>query len=734
MLRSRPYLLVLLLFVLSLMVMSVVLRRPIEDLRNFVFDSLQRTSPLVPEPDGPVRIVDIDEASLTSLGQWPWPRHMMADLVSRLQKAGAAAIVFDIVFSEADRTSPENMLRVIPDEALRERLRADIGSYVSHDQQFAKQIADSNVVLALALTEDGTKAMPEAKAGFATAGDSAEQFVPTFSSGIAPLLILLEAAKGIGATNWLPDRDQVIRSVPLLLKTKNGLMPSLFLESLRVAQGAGTFVVRTSNASGQTAFGANTGINAVKTGNLEIPTGSRGEVRVRFSYTQKGRYHSAASVLAGTFDPSTIQGRIVLVGTSAIGLSDLRATPLEAALPGVEVHAQIIEHILSGKSFYRPDWMIGVEWLLALFLGVGLWIVLPMTSVFASALIGAIIASIMVAASFWLFVKIGLHMDPAFPAIAGLVAYLLSSATLWQVERSTRSQLRQAFGKFLAPAVIDQLVENPQRLVLGGETRDMTILFSDLRNFTGISEGLDAQQLTAFMNAYLTPMTDIILDRSGTVDKYIGDAIVAFWNAPLDDAKHPLNAVLAALDMRSALANINNRRVKKELGAPDAGMLQFGVGINTGPCSVGNMGSTRRFDYSALGDTVNLASRIEGLSKLFGVDILGSQAVVELTRDFAWLKVGDVRVKGKKQATTLYLLCGNEAYAKSEIFLAWQQKHDRMFADFYDGNFAAAMMLCQKLEETAPALKLGLYSSISLRLSKASRGGHKEHFDPVLVF
>jgi adenylate cyclase len=729
MFRSKSYLLILLLFLMCLLTLGVAFQRPVQDLRNFIFDTYQRASPQITDPDRPVAIVDIDEDSLTKLGQWPWPRTRMADIVSRLQDAGAATIVFDIVFSEDDRTSPEKMLDVIQDIAIRQRLQADIVDYIPHDRQFAERILNANVVLAATYMPEGMKRMPPSKSGFAMAGDPPEAFLPSFESGIAPLPILLESAAGLGATNWLPDRDQVIRSVPLLLRSETGLMPSLVLESLRVVQGASSLIVRSSNASGQTAFGSSTGINAIKVGSIEIPTGSRGEVRVKFSKVQKDRYMSAASVIAGNFDANAIQGRIVLIGTSAAGLADLRATPLEAAIPGVEVHAQILEHILRGKGFYRPDWMLGVEWILAILLGISLWMLLPLTSVLTGAIIGSVVAAAMVGISFWLFNQKGLHFDPAFPSLCGLGAYLMSSATLWQVERSTRTQLRHAFGKFLAPSVIERLVENPERLVLGGETRDMTILFSDLRNFTGMSEGLDARQLTTFMNAYLTPMTDIILDSGGTVDKYIGDAIIAFWNAPLDDSDHAEHAVQSALDMRVALERLNKQR-----NARGETSMHFGIGINSGPCNVGNMGSSRRFDYSVLGDTVNLTSRIEGLSKNFGVDILASKELVQRTKDFAWLKVGDVRVKGKKQMTELYLLCGNKDYAKNTEFQNWQKHHEAMLEDFTSGNVSEALAQCLDLNNRMPHLKQELYGKMIERLSKVLQSPSVEKFDPVQIF
>lgn len=251
--------------------------------------------------------------------------------------------------------------------------------------------------------------------------------------------------------------------------------------------------------------------------------------------------------------------------------------------------------------------------------------------------------------------------------------------TLWRSEQAAKRHVRAAFGKFVAPAVVDRLAEHPERLILGGETKELTVLFSDLRNFSGLSEGLSAQELTRFMNDYLTPMTDAILECDGTVNKYVGDAIVAFWNAPLDVPAHPRWAVSAALRMRSALVDFNEARAARSrqtgLAHRPAAM---GMGLNRGPCSVGNMGSIRRFDYSIIGDTANLASRLEGLCKIFGVDIVASAAVREAAAEFAWLDLGAVIVKGRTSATNIFTIAGDGAVAKNSEFIEWKRMHETM--------------------------------------------------------
>ena len=328
---------------------------------------------------------------------------------------------------------------------------------------------------------------------------------------------------------------------------------------------------------------------------------------------------SAKDVLDGRVPRDEIEGRIVFVGALATGLGDVRATPLEPVVPGVDVHAQIVESIASGALLSRPDWAPGLEFVVA---------VAAFVADHGPALrrAAARLGGVRAARRRGPFRRRLLSVRssaaccsiPPYPSLAIIGGYLFGAVTLWRAETSARRHVRQAFGKFVAPAVVDRLAEHPERLVLGGETRELTVLFSDLRNFSGISEGMSARELTQFMNEYLTPMTDAILEAEGTIDKYMGDAVLAFWNAPLDIDDHPRKAVQAALTMREALVSLNRRRAAgRASSGNDAQPAAMGLGLNLGPCSVGNMGSIRRFDYSILGDTVNLASRLEGASKGF---------------------------------------------------------------------------------------------------------------------
>ena len=569
--RRHVYLIAMTLAALAVFPAAFVQPRLLDDLRNFVFDSFQRAAPRPYDPQAPVKIVGIDEASLKSFGQWPWPRTRLAELTDRLTSMGASAIAFDFIFAEPDRTSLENMLAIAPNESLRRDLSRTLAKTPSNDQIFARSIAASPVILGLTLSTSGALKGPEPKAGFVIAGDDPAPFLPHFPAIVAPLPLLAQPARGLGATNWLPDRDQVVRRALLFGTGPFGLTPSLAMEALRVAQGETTYVLRSSNASGETAFGRATGVNAVKVGAFEIATGPNGEVRPRYTAASPERMISAADVLQGRADKNDIEGRIVFVGAKAAGLGDIRATPLEPAVSGVDIHAQIVESLVSGGLLSRPDWAFGLEFISASLFFIGVGATLLHASPLTSAVIAAALIALLFGASFFLFEKRGLLLDPGFPSAAIVISYLVGASTLWRFEQAAKRHVHEAFGKFVAPAVVDRLAENPDRLVLGGETRELTVLFCDLRDFSGLSEGMSAPELTHFMNDYLTPMTDAILEREGTIDKYMGDAILAFWNAPLDVEAHSRRAVEAALAMRGELAVFNAvARRKSACGKPHA--------------------------------------------------------------------------------------------------------------------------------------------------------------------
>jgi adenylate cyclase len=686
---------------------------PLQALRLIAFDSFQRLDPQPYDPTLPVRIVDIDQASLDRVGQWPWPRTTVARLLENLTAQGAAVVAFDVLFSEPDRTSPEQLLETLaPEDA--EAVAAALAGRPSHDTVLADVIGRSPSVLATVLTAVAGPP-PVVKAGFAVAGDDPRPFLANFAGATGNLPILDERAPGVGALNWIPDRDQVVRRIALVFAVGEAFVPSLAAEALRVAQGASTYVLKASNASGETAFGAATGLNHIKIGGIELPTDADGGIWLRFRPSNPAAFIPAWTVLDGTNDPAQTAGNIVLIGSSTPGLNDLRATPLDAALPGVEIQAQAIEHILSGHLLSRPDYGEAIELLVVLVLGVALAAVMPRMAALTSAILGgSVVLAIFVGA--WLaFERLDILLDPTWPALS--VALLVVAATIFIYRRveQQRAQVRTAFAHYVAPTVVDELIAHPERLELGGEVRELTILFCDVRNFTSISERLTAHELTQFINSLLTPLTDVILGRRGTIDKYMGDAIMAFWNAPLDDPDHAGNACAAALGMAARMGDLNRawEAEAKAAGRPFA-PVSIGIGINTGNCCVGNLGSAQRFDYSAIGDDVNVASRIEGLSKLYGLTVVIGESTAGQV-GLPKIELDLIKVKGRAQPSRLYTL--SAALGDAETVGRLAPRHEAMLAAYRTKGWDAAEAAIAECRAVGIAALGKLYDLYAARIA-----------------
>ena len=694
-------------------VVGAPVRAVIQDL---VFDQYQRWRPRTYAFDQPVRIVDVDEESLKRLGQWPWSRDRLAALVEALKGAGAAAIAFDVLFSEKDR--------------------ADAGAPAGEtpDDVFARAIDGAPVVLGSFVSDAPNGAADPAKAGFVTAGDDATKFLTPAPGALAPLSALAQHAAGVGFLNWRPDSDRVVRRVPLILNVDGALRPSFAMEALRVAQGASTYIVKSSNASGETAFGEVYGVLAVRNGDLTIDTDAAGEIRPYFARPDPRRSIPAWKALTPGADLSDLRGAIIFFGASAVTLSDIVATPLSPQMPGVEAHAQILEQILSGVTLRRPDWAPSGEWMATALLCAALvattWALAPQ---FAALVFLAVVCAI--AAVSWLaFARSGLLIDPTYPAFSAAAVYFTGVSTLYAVKRRQEREIRSAFGRFVSPAVVARLAEMPGALELGGLQRQLTLLFCDIRSFTTISEGFNASELTHFLNQYLTPMTDAILDSAGTVDKYMGDAIVAFWNAPLDDPDHARHAVEAALAMRRTLVALNDGwRGRAEAEERSFKPVRFGIGLNSGECCVGNLGSLRRFDYSAIGDEVNVASRLEGACKIFEVDIIGSETTRGEAPDFAWLEIDSVLVKGKTRPVGLYALAGDAALAETEEFEHLSRIHSAMLTAYRSRDFRSAASMAKEAQARAPAAVRGLYSYNLRRFSQLAENALDPDWRPLIA-
>jgi adenylate cyclase len=698
----------------TVIVASLALRiwdpSPVARMRSLVFDAYQRVDPRAFDPALPVRVIDIDEESLKQVGQWPWPRTVLADLVTKLGQNGAAAIGFDMVFPEPDRMSPANTLRFWPKSEALAGLREEVEKLPSNDQVFAEAIGAVPVVLGFIAAPQGTS-IPETKAGFAHGGDDPRLFAPYYPGAAASLKELQDKAQGAGSLNWIPDQDQIIRRMPMVISVGDTLYPSFAADMLRLAQGASTYMVKSSGASGEKAFGEKTGIVKIRVGDFEIPTEADGQMWIRFTPEAKGRYLPAWKVLNGEIRREDIEGRILLIGTSAAGLLDLRATPLEASVPGVSLHAQAIEQILQGSFLQRPDFATAAELLYILVIGLLIAFLIYRMGALGSAVLGGAAVAAVIAISWYAFDAFGWLVDPIYPAVALTAIYLVGTLVVFLRTERERNRVRHAFSHYMAPALVERLADDPSRLKLGGETRDMTLLFSDVRGFTGISEGLDAEELTRFLNSLFTPLSNIILDEQGTIDKFMGDAVMAFWNAPLDDSAHPSHACSAALRMMREMETLNERwREEAEAKGRPFKPVRLGIGLNTGICCVGNLGSETRFDYSVIGDNVNVASRLEGQSKTYDVGTVVGESTTVRAPDFAFLELDLLKVKGKTEATRAFALLGDNALKQSPDFIRLTERHQEFLARFRAKDWDAAEALSRECEQLNTARLDRLYA------------------------
>jgi adenylate cyclase len=674
---------------------------PIEEFRVRTFDTFQVLDPRV-KAAKPVRIVNIDEKSLAKFGQWPWPRTRVADLVANLTKLGAVAIGFDIMFAESDRLNPAaaaDTIRNLDDET-RTKLRA----LPSNDDVLAEAMRQSRVVLGETglpyVVAELDKELPVT--GLAMLGEDPQRFMLKFPGLLRSTPVLETAASGRGLLTINTERDGIVRRVPVIMQAQGVTMPSLSFEMLRVATGSDTIFIKSNEA----------GITSVAVKGFAVPTDRNGQLWVHFAHYDPSIYVSAADVLEGKVDPETFAGRLVLVGTSAAGLLDIKTTPISPVMPGVEIHAQILEAALTGGLLSQPLWGPLAEFLSAVILGVAIIWFAPRLGPKSLIAVGAFFATLLVGTSWYYYSQYRLLIDPTYPLLSTTAIYLTLIFFSFVREQTQRRQIRSAFGQYLSPALVEQLALAPERLVLGGEEREMTIMFSDMRGFTSISETYknDPQGLTGLMNRFLTPLTNAILDRKGTIDKYMGDAIMAFWNAPLDDEEHQINACEAALDMLEQVDALNKEReAEAEEGGHAYIPLNIGVGLNTGTCVVGNMGSDLRFDYSVFGDSVNLASRLEGQSKEYGFPIIvGSNTALAAKDRFAILELDFIMVKGKTEPEVIYAIAGREDTARSGNFQRLRNLTIEMLACYRSRDWDGALAAIERGRRTDEAHSLEL--------------------------
>jgi adenylate cyclase len=677
----------------------------LEGQRNKVFDFYQNASPR-PYVDTSVKFVDIDEESIRRIGQWPWPRTTLAKMTDNLSKAGVGVISYDMVFPEPDRTSPALIAKELPAGAEWDSARQQLMTLPNNDDIFAETLRRTPTVLGFILGDADTGRTPVMKAGIARVGDSESKLinaVNSLSGATVPLDVLQNAAPGTGAFNTVTDDDGIVRRVPLFIGLVNKghaeAYPGLALETLRVALAAmtgsnPTILVTMAGGAGELSFGQPDRIVSVKVGPIQIPSTIDGQMWIHFTEDQPSRKIPAWKVIQEPASLVGLEGAAVFVGTSAAGLLDLRATPRRVDAPGVELHIQALEQMLLKHFLGRPDWSDGAELGFALVMGLLVLLTINRVPVFWIAGVAAVAITFAISVSWWAFTQQLWLLDPVAPSIN--IALVFASASLVKFMRTEaeRRTVRSAFAQYLPPDVVDSIANDPSKLKLGGDTRELSIMFCDIRGFTPIAESFrtDPQGLTKLINRVLTPLSREVLNNRGTIDKYIGDCVMAFWNAPIDVEDHPTHACDCALGMLDALIVLNEELTSEGFyKSHKVNKIAVTVGINTGVCVVGNMGSDLRFDYSALGDAVNISARIQSFAGNYGFPVvIGEDTVEKIPEKFAFLELDFIAVKGRATPTYLFALMGHAHVRETQAYQDLDGALQALFKTFRSKDWEGA--------------------------------------------
>ncbi len=638
---------------------------PVQTLRNAVFDQYQRWQPRHYKP-APVRIVDIDDESLRRLGQWPWPRTRIAELTARLQNARAAVIAFDIVFAEPDRTSPKAMLGMwrLPEPA-----RTQISHLPDPDEVLADVFGRGKVLLGFALDQrlpNQAQLLPGSlsMSRYVAVGESVRPFMHGFTGAVAALPALQARVQGNGALNFVPDSDGVVRRVPLLLGAGSTLVPSLSAEALRVTQGEKNYVTRSSAVP-------LLGMEDIRIGQWVVPTTPQGEVWVHFSRPVPERYIPAWKVLAADVPMPDLRGQMVLVGVSAQGLTDLRLSPMGRAVPGVEIHAQMLEQVLTGGALTRPAWVMAIEALVIVAGGalVGA-VALGCGAMLSLGVFAAVLAALW-AMAWWAFSEAGLLLDPALPTLVLLLTFGLASVLRHLKAERRQAWVRQAFSRYVSPNLVTHLMTHPQALKLSGTRQECSFVFTDLAGFTSLMEQMDPANAVTLLNVYLDRMIAIAFAHDGTLDRIVGDAVAIMFSAPVHQADHAERALACALAMQRFAA-----QYLRNLEQRDIAFCKTRIGIHTGEVIVGNFGGPAHFDYRALGDPVNTAARLESANKQLGTLMCVSDATLSGCPQALARPIGRLMLPGK--LLPLMVFEPLDAITGAQVDLPYQRAYELM--------------------------------------------------------
>ena len=636
----------------------------LQRLDDIIYDTrLRATMPKT--MDERIVIIDIDEKSLADVGRWPWGRNKMADLVNELFDQQKVAILgFDVLFAEADDSSGLKRLRQLAGNEMKdqagfaERL-GQMEASLDYDTLFARSLEKRAAVLGYYMTSDregrttGVLPAPVMQKNALLGRPIKFTSWSGFGANIAPLA---KAAPMGGFFNSITDGDGVVRSIPLVAEYKGQYYESLALAMFRVLTGLPSvepgfpqerFLSR--NYQGLESILLKQGGKS-----LAIPVDDRVAALVPFrgpGNVAGGsfKYISASDVLAKKVPPGALSGKIVLLGTTAPGLLDLRVTPVGETYPGVEVHANVISGLLDGRIYVKPDYAVGYEVLVLVFAGLLLAFALPLLSAPKAVGLSVVVIAGLVGLNFWLYLGAGLVLPLATALVMALTAFALNMSYGYFVESKSKRQIANLFGTYVPPELVDEMVKDPDSYNMKATSKELTVMFCDMRGFTKMSETMEPTQLQGLLNDVFSRLTNVIRNNRGTIDKYMGDCVMAFWGAPVDSPEHASLSVKTAMEMAGEVRKINEEHRAK--GMPEIGV---GIGLNTGMMCVGDMGSSIRKSYTVIGDSVNLGSRLEGLSKTYGVDIVVSESTKKLAPEFAWQELDKVRVKGKDQAVSIF--------------------------------------------------------------------------------
>ena len=687
--------------------------------------------------DQRVVILDIDEKSLAEQGRWPWGRDKLATLMNKLfDQYGVRLVGFDVVFAEADESSGLKSLeslatKELKDVAAFQSTMRDLRPQLDNDARFAAALKNRPIILGYYFsskeggTSSGTAPDPVFPAG--TFSGRKIAFTQWVSYG-GNLPEFQKAAAGAGHFNPLVDPDGTSRRVPLLVEYKGQYYESLALAMVRNLLG-GPPITPGYPGSSPASYAAMEWLDlqAAGGGVMRIPLDENAATLIPYrGYQGSFSYIPITDVLNDRVPKEQLAGRVIVIGTTAPGLMDLRATPVGAAYPGVEIHANLIAGMLEGAIKHKPPYILGADVLLVLVSGAVMAFLLPMLSPLRATLVGILVVllALIVNFGFWHISNVLLPLANGMIAIALL--YAMNMSWGYFVESRTKRQLTGLFGQYVPPELVEEMSRDPENYSMAGRKAELTVLFSDVRGFTTISEGLEPDQLAALMNEYLGAMTVVVRRHRGTLDKYIGDAIMAFWGAPVDDPEHAKNAVLTGLEMHVALDELN-----KDLLARGWPELKIGVGVNTGTMTVGDMGSPVRQSYTVMGDAVNLGSRLEGITKQYGVGMIAGESTRELLKkEFVFRELDRVRVKGKEDPVAIYEPVGEEGKVSREDLeeiKLWNQA----LRSYRSQDWDKAEVALMNLQRIKPRYLYDLYVKRVEHLRKEPPG---ENWDGVTIF